>query len=100
MKNLCAKTRPVENPYEEWVGTGGFDGWTWKVLKKWQTPDREKDNPYARWFCWVSSPLCPEGEMGDTYVNDIVTHARMVTGRPDLNVAMRDGKMPMVDAIR
>ena len=35
--NPCAKTRPVDNPYEVWVN----GDWTWKVLKKYQTPKRE-----------------------------------------------------------
>jgi hypothetical protein len=73
-KNLCAKTRPIDNPYEVWVS---FDGtWTWKVLKKYQTPERESKNPYARWFCAVSSPITREQsargyELGDVWVKDI-----------------------------
>ncbi len=71
VKNECAKTRPIDNPYEVWQG----GGWTWKVLKKYQVPDKEKGNPYARWFCFVTSPYCPGGEYGDTYVHDIINHA-------------------------
>jgi len=67
-KNLCAKTRPLANPYEVWKG----NGWTWRILKKWQVDD---DKPYARWFCHVTSPFCPEGEYGDVYVRDIKGHA-------------------------
>lgn len=62
--NPCAKTRPKDDPYEIWEG----NGWTWKVLKKWQVND---DKPFARWFCFVTSPFCPEGEMGDVYVSEI-----------------------------
>lgn len=73
MKNPCAKTRTKDNPYEVWTS---YDGqWTWKVLKKWQVND---DKPYARWFCFVTSPFCPEGEYGDTYVLDIMRQARKV----------------------
>lgn len=68
MKNLCAKTRPVENPYEIWVA----GDWEWHVLKKWQVND---DKPYARWFCLVKSPFVPGGEMGDVYVADIKSNA-------------------------
>lgn len=71
MKNECAKTRPVTNPYEVW--TNG--SWTWKVLKKWQSPDKEATNEYARWFCHVTSPMCPNGEMGDVYVREIKSQA-------------------------
>ena len=71
MKNECAKTRPTTNPYEVW--TNG--SWTWKVLKKWQADDGK---PYARWFCMVTSPYCPDGEMGDAYVAEIKGNAYRV----------------------
>jgi len=48
-KNLCGKTRPIDNPYEIWKS---FDGtWEWKVLKKYQKPSKELKNRFARWFC-------------------------------------------------
>jgi len=90
MKNECGKTRKVEDPYEIWQGYGQFEGWTWKVLKKYQTPEKEKSNPYARWFCAVSSPYTHGGyDMGDTYVKDVVNYARLVKGKPNLDVVMR-----------
>lgn len=49
-----------------------FAGWTWRVLKAYKSPLAEHRDPYARWFCFVTSPLCPEGEYGDTYVRDVV----------------------------
>ena len=75
-RNECAKTRPIDNPYEVWEG----GGWTWYVLKKYQTPEKEAANPYARWFCFVKSPICPEGEYGDTYISDITRYAQKVRG--------------------
>lgn len=66
MKNLCAKTRKTSEPYEVWQSLDG--SWTWNVLKKWQGDD---DKPYARWFCNVVTPICPDGELGDVYVSDI-----------------------------
>lgn len=90
-KNECGKTRPVSNPYEIWVGVGQYEGWTWKVLKKNQCPELEAKNPYAIWFCDVSSPFTHGGsDMGDTYVKDIVPNARMVKGTPDLRKVMRE----------
>lgn len=74
-KNVCGKTRDVKNPYEVWQ----HGGWTWKVLKKYQTPENEKGNTFARWFCFVTSPYCPDGEYGDTYVKDIVSRAQKVS---------------------
>ena len=68
MKNTQAKTRKQGNPYEVWQG----NGWKWEVLKRWQIDDNK---PYARWFCFVTSPLCPDGEYGDVYVKDIKQYA-------------------------
>ncbi len=52
-KNLCGKTRKVDDPYEIWVS----GDWEWRVLKKYQTPEKESENPYARWHCAVKSPM-------------------------------------------
>lgn len=90
-KNQCGKTRPVSDPYEIWEGTGDYEGWTWKVLKKWQGPDNEAENPYARWMCAVSSPCTHGGyDYGDCYVKDITPHAVLAKGKPDLRSVMRD----------
>lgn len=71
MRNLCAKRRPIEDPYEIWVeGT-----WEWRVLKKYQVDDGK---PYARWLCFVRSPFCPNGEQGDCYVADVKRHGKKV----------------------
>lgn len=73
MKNECGKTRKVNEPYERWLSP---EGWEWRVLKKWQAPDKEAGNPYARWFCAVKSP-CTHGsyDMGDVYVTEIKSQA-------------------------
>lgn len=70
--NPCAKTRPSGDPYEIWQG----NGWEWRVLKKYQLDDHK---PYARWFCLVSSPFVPDGELGDVYVSEILAHAHKVS---------------------
>lgn len=74
-KNECAKTRKSDNPYEVWKN---HSGWTWNVLKKYQSPEKEQGNPYARWFCFVTSPFCPDGEYGDVYVREITGSAYKV----------------------
>lgn len=71
MKNPMAKTRSKDNPYEIWSN----GEWTWRVLKKWQANDNK---PFARWFCFVTSPLCPDGEFGDCYAEDIMNIAQKV----------------------
>lgn len=71
-KNLCAKTRPSDRPYEVWKA----GGWTWKVLKKYQADDNK---PYARAFCLVTSPnTTASGDMGDVYIAEIKSVARLV----------------------
>lgn len=72
MKNLCAKTVKRADAYEVWQA----GSWTWYVLKKWQADDYK---PGARWFCEVVTPICPDGELGDVYVQDIKAHAVRIT---------------------
>jgi hypothetical protein len=76
MKNVAARTRGVNNPYEIWQTPDG--SWTWLVLKKWQADDMK---PFARWFCKVTSPFVPEGELGDVYVADITSVAHKVPNK-------------------
>ena len=69
-KNECGKTRPVEDPYEIWENPSS--GFVYRVLKKYQRPDKEADNPYARWFVATKSPFTyGSWELGDGYVRDI-----------------------------
>jgi hypothetical protein len=71
-KNKCGKTVKLKDAYEVWETPGaGLGKWTWYVLKKYQTPENEEKNPYARWFCCVVTPIVPNGEYGDVYVRDI-----------------------------
>ncbi len=69
MNNLCAKRVTPETAYEVWQS---YDGtWTYFVLKKHQSPEKEAQNPYARWYCMTVSPACPRGEFGDAYVSSV-----------------------------
>lgn len=62
--------RNVNEPYEVWRNA---HGWEWRVLKKYQTPEKEATNPYARWMCAVKSPhTFGSYDMGDTYIRDIL----------------------------
>lgn len=74
--NKCGKTRDVEQPYEIWRN----GDWEWRVLKKYQTPEKEEKNEYARWFCAVKSPMTyGSWEYGDTYVKDVKQYAMLVS---------------------
>ncbi len=75
-KNLCSKTVKRENAYEIWRSADGQ--WTWYVLKKYQNPETEAKNEYARWFCEVVTPFVPEGEKGDVYVKEIKDNAQRI----------------------
>ena len=73
MKNPCAKTRKIDNPYEIWTN---HDGWEWRILKKWQADDHK---PLGRWFCAVKSPFTHgDWEYGDTYVSDVWNNAKRI----------------------
>ena len=73
-KNECNKTRDIDNPYEVWRGPANFE---WRVLKKYQSPENEAKNDYARWFCAVKSDMTYGSyEYGDTYVKDIKAYGK------------------------
>lgn len=74
-KNVMGKSRKLGNPYMVFVG-GPF-GPT-EVLKSWQGDDTK---PFARWFVAVN------GDMGDSYVRDIVNYSRLDYIDPDLEAA-------------
>src|SRR5438105_1398223 len=75
-KNPCAKTVKPEQAYEVWQS---FDGsWTYFVLKKYQSPEKEAHNSYARWYCLVQSPITPNGEYGDVYVATVKRGTRLI----------------------
>jgi hypothetical protein len=54
-------------------------GWTWYVLKVYQSLDKGRCDPYARAFCKVTSPMTGAyGDLGDVYIRDI--GGRLVRG--------------------
>lgn len=68
-KNPCGKSVKKENPYEVWTEGGDF---TWLVLKKYQTPEKEAINPNAAWFFATrGSGTHGSWELGDGYVRDM-----------------------------
>lgn len=74
-KNLCAKTVTPEEAYEVWRVANHplFKGeCLWFVLKKYQAPDKERGNEFARWMCAVKSSITAPGyDYGDVYISDI-----------------------------
>lgn len=80
-KNPYAKTVSRENAHFVYQS---FDGsWTWYVLKTYQTPEKEAQNPYARWLCNVVTPFTSQrGDTGDVYVAEIKRQARKLDCNP------------------
>ena len=73
--NPFGKTADRNAPY----ATYQAGAMTWKVLKTYQRPDKEKDNQHARWFVLGESPAAGAyGDMGDMYVKDILQVAVLV----------------------
>ena len=76
-KNPCGKTVSVDEPYE--IYKDERSGFEWRVLKKYQTPENEAKNTFARWFCAVKSPMTyGSWEMGDVYARDVKTYGERV----------------------
>lgn len=82
-KNLCARTRQVNQPYEVWA----MSGWVFQVLKKYQTPSKEQSSIYSRWLVAVKSPYETDRAGHDSYVKDIKSTAVLVwqEGNENLN---------------
>ena len=82
-KNECGKTRDINNPYEVWeckmnIGLEILNI-EYRILKKYQTPKKEAENPFARWFVAAKSEATfGSWEYGDNYVRDIVSIGRRV----------------------
>jgi len=82
-KNPCGKTVSVDEPYEIYKDEIELElagsGFEWRVLKKYQTPAKEAENRFARWFCAVRSPMTfGSWEMGDCYARDVKTYGERV----------------------
>ena len=74
--NPSAKRVTPETAYEVWQSSDR--SWTYFVLKKYQSPEKEAQNPFARWFCMIQSPVAPRGEYGDVYVATVKQGTRQI----------------------
>lgn len=77
--NLCAKTRKARDAYEVYADGPVDDPDTliWYVIKKYQSPNQEDGNQFARWMCVVRGFNL---EIGDVYVRRIVSQAHKLEG--------------------
>lgn len=65
--NPWSKTAKVSDPHIQLSSSG----WSWSVLRLYKSPASSLRDPFSRAFCSVTSPICPDGELGDVYVKDI-----------------------------
>jgi|TARA_Y100001951_G_scaffold102035_1_gene108013 hypothetical protein len=73
-EDIGKKATDVDTPYMIYEG----NGFEWRVLKRYQKPENEKTNQYARWYCAVRSPFTHGSwEYGDTYISDIRSNAHV-----------------------
>jgi len=87
IKNICLKSRKVNEPYEIWVNPRiSFES---RVLKKYQGDDNKE---YARWLVAVKSPMTYGSyDMGDSYVSEIKLGAyRLTVG--EMNQHLKDNQ--------
>jgi hypothetical protein len=79
--NPCSKRVTPETAYEVWQSYNGT--FTYFVLKKYQSPEQEAKNPYARWYCMVLSPATTaRGDIGDAYVATVKDGTSQVINNP------------------
>lgn len=72
------KTRDVNDPYAVYIA----GDWEFRVLKHYQNEENETNNPYARVFTAVKSPMTWGGyDLGDSYLKDITQTALLVYTR-------------------
>ena len=96
-KNPCSKRVTPETAYEVWQS---YDGsWTYFVLKKYQSPEKEAQNPFARWFCMIQSPAAPRGEYGDVYVAIVKEGTRHIDNPLHRFVCVKGTSIPTLAAI-
>ena len=70
-KNLLGKSRKTDTPYAIFKGYGPFGETEMRLLKTYQLPAKEKENPYARWFVAVKTDMTYGSyDMGDSYIRE------------------------------
>ena len=70
-KNLLGKSRKTDTPYAIFKGYGPFGETEMRLLKTYQLPAKEKENPYARQFVAVKTDMTYGSyDMGDSYIRE------------------------------
>ena len=95
--NPSAKRVTPETAYEVWQSPDA--SWTYFVLKKYLSPEKEAQNPFARWFCMIQSPAAPRGEYGDVYVAIVKEGTRHVDNPLHRFVCVKGTSIKTLDEI-
>ena len=93
MKNLRAKKRPVNQPYEVWYTRKSLlngEPETFQVLKVYQSPENEAKNQYAIRLCAYAGAWETDTAGHDIYLSELKQRARLVW--------TDDGNGPMPEA--
>jgi hypothetical protein len=78
VKNLFGKMRSKEDPYAIYEGIGPMGQTEVRVLKTYQTYEKESANPYARWMVAVKTDMTfGSYDMGDSYL-DVIRGLKLV----------------------
>jgi len=78
-KNLFGKSASKDAPYAIYRGYGPFGNTEVRVLKTYQSVDKERSNPYARWMVAVKSDFTYGSyDMGDSYIKEAIMGLTLV----------------------
>jgi len=76
-KNKFGKTVKVDNPYA--IYKNDRTNFEHRVLKTYQSKDKESKNEYARWYVASRSPYTyGSWEYGDIYVKDVISYHNLI----------------------
>src|SRR5258708_32617864 len=96
-KNPCAKRVTPETAYEVWQSYNG--SFTYFVLKKYQFPEKEAQNPNAIWYCMVQSPITPKGEYSDVYVYSVKQGTAQIDNPLHRSLCVKGTSLHVLDEI-
>ena len=78
-KNMFGKSVSKDAPYAIYRGRGPFGDTEVRVLKTYQSVDKERSNPYARWMVAVKSDFTYGSyDMGDSYIKEAIMGLTLV----------------------
>ena len=102
-KNKFGKTVKVDSPYA--IYKNDITNFEHRVLKTYQSKEKESKNPYARWYVASRSPYTyGSWEYGDIYIKDVISYHELIAStdewKEDYNFLQKfNGEMSMYDRL-